>query len=540
MSDIFISYARSTEQMAQQIVDALRAQGFSVWWDDQLPVHRVYGEVIEERLGAARAALVIWSAEAARSEWVRSEANRAREHYKLVQVSMDGAPLPMPFDQIQCADLTGWAGDLEAPAWRKVVESLTAVMSGAAPEPAPVVRYAPPAMLALPDKPSIAVLPLVNLTPGQDDAYFADGMAEEITTALARFPSLFVIDSRSGLTYREAGKAPKAIAQELGVRYLLEGSVRRSGERVRVTVNLVDALEGAQIWADRFDGLMSDVFALQEAAANAVACRIEPTIEAAEARRAQARPTKDLGAYELFLRALHLQRKWDAGSFMEALVLLDQAMERDPNFATAFAMASYCYALVAIGGFDPEAMGQKSVDLARKAVRAGADDPRALAWACTAFTFFARDWATATDLAERAVALSPGAALGRHIRGWANMFAGKLEEATSDFDTALRLDPRSPDRPISDLGLGWTLFFQRRLEDSIAVFNQAWQLRPDNLGTLMMLAAAEAHLGRGDDARERLKGLPPNWPYQTWLLAVRDDGHRAFLRAGLAAAGATV
>jgi adenylate cyclase len=539
MSDIFISYARSTEVMAKKIVDALRGQGFDVWWDDQLPVHRLYGEVIEERLGAARAALVIWSGDAARSEWVRSEANRAREHRKLVQVSMDGAPLPMPFDQIQCADLSGWNGDLDAPIWRKVVESLTAVMSGEAPEPAPVVRNASSATLALPDKPSIAVLSLVSLGGGDDD-YFADGMAEEITTALARFPSLFVIDSRSALTYRDTNKAPKVIAQELGVRYLLEGSVRRSGERARITVNLVDALEGAQVWADRFDGDLSDVFALQEQVANAVACRIEPTIEAMEERRAHARPTEDLGAYELFLRAMHLQRKWDPASFMQALMLLDQAMARDPNFATAFAMASYCYALVAIGGYEAEAMGQKSLELARSALKTGADDPRVLAWSATPFTFFARDWDVARDLAERAVARSPGAALGWHIRGWANMFAGHLDQALSDFETAVRLDPRSPDRPISDLGIGWSLFFQGRLEEAATGLRRTWQTRQDNPGTLMVLASAEAHVGRVDEARAWIKALPPNWPYQLWLGALRLDEHREFLRSGLAKAGAPV
>jgi adenylate cyclase len=537
MADIFISYARSTEPVAQTITDALRLLGHSVWRDDALPVHRVYGEVIEERLGEAKAALVIWSAEAIKSEWVRSEANRARENRKLVQLTVDGTPLPMPFDQIQCADLTGWTGDIEAPGWRKVVASIDDLLNGRQPVTQPTT-YTTPAPLALPDKPSIAVLPLTNLSAAKDDDYFADGMMEEITTALAQYPSLFVIDSRSSLTYRDSGKAPKQIAQELGVRYILEGSVRRSGSRVRVTVRLVDAPEGAQIWADRFDGVVEDLFSLQETAANAVASRIEPTIEAAETRRAQARPTEDLRAYDLFLRALHLQRQWEASAFMEALVLLDQAISLDPDFAVAIAMSSYCYSLVAIGGFDPEAMGERSLDLARRALRTGTDDPRALAWASPAFTFFAQEWATALDLAERAVTRTPGAALGWHIRGWVNVFRGELEMALADFEAALRLDPRSPDRPISDLGIGWSLFFLHRHEEAIPLLKQSWQLRPDNVGTLMVVAASQAHLGQIEEARESLAALPPNWPYEIWFKSIRQPAQRDYLRQGVLLAGA--
>jgi len=312
MSHVFISYARSTAKEAQAVAAALRGLGHEVWLDDEIPAHRAYADVIEERLREAKAVVVVWSIEAVRSQWVQSEADKARESGKLVQLNLDGAKLPMPFDRIQCADLTGWSGDLDAPGWRKVAASIADLVGASQPRPPPAPGLAAPP-LALPDKPSIAVLPFADPAGDKDGDYFADGMVDEIATALSRLPSLFVIDSGSSLSFRGAGRAPKQIAQELGVRYVLEGSVRRSGPRVRITVQLVDTVEGGQIWAERFDDTLEDVFALQDTIANAVAARIEPTIEAAETRRAQTRPTEDMRAYDLFLHALYLQRQWNNG-----------------------------------------------------------------------------------------------------------------------------------------------------------------------------------------------------------------------------------
>ena len=180
MTDIFISYARSTADQAHRVAEALRALGYGVWRDDELPAHRAYAEVIEERLKAAKAVVVIWSDEAVKSEWVQSEADRARTDRKLVQLNLDGAALPMPFDRIQCADLSGWTGDADAPGWRKVVASLGDLMGVPS---APAVEA--PA-LTLPSKPSIAVMPFANLSGDPEQEYFVDGMLVEIVEALSR------------------------------------------------------------------------------------------------------------------------------------------------------------------------------------------------------------------------------------------------------------------------------------------------------------------------------------------------------------------
>ena len=273
MADIFISYARSTAKQAQAVAAALRGLGYSVWIDDDLPAHRAYTPVIEEQLTAAKAAVVIWSADAVQSEWVLSEANRAREDRKLVQVTTDESRLPMPFDTIQCADLARWSGDLATPGWRKVVASVSDLIGGRS------VTAAPPP--TLPSKPSIAVLPFADMTGAEGQDYFVDGMVAEITTALSRIRSIFVIASSSALTFKGQGIGAQDAARQLGVRYVLEGSVRRAAGRVRIAVQLIDASDSVQIWTQRFDDTLDDVFALQDKVALAVAGQIEPTLQSA-------------------------------------------------------------------------------------------------------------------------------------------------------------------------------------------------------------------------------------------------------------------
>ncbi|MDB5432297.1 MAG: hypothetical protein JWP35_3413 [Caulobacter sp.] len=297
MSEIFISYARSTERQAEAVAEALRALGYGVWRDDQLPANRAYGEVIEERLRSAKAVVVIWSAEAAKSQWVRAEADVARESGKLVQLRLDSVAPPLPFNQIQCANLENWTGDLRTPGWQKVVAG---VASLAGPGQAAVYAVgsgatSPP---TLPQKPSIAVLPFSDANRSEDKDHVADGMTEEVTNALARIPSLFVITSSSTVMYRDGARDLKRIAADLGVRYLLEGSVRKAEGRVRIVVKLIDAPSGAQIWSERFDESSDDVFALQDKVAISVAGVIDSTLEAAEFLRTGARVSDPVGEHE--------------------------------------------------------------------------------------------------------------------------------------------------------------------------------------------------------------------------------------------------
>ena len=235
MFDVVISYARSTAKTAEAVEEQLRALGYRVWRDDQLPTHRPYADVIEERVRAAKAVVVIWSSDAAKSHWVRSEADAAREAGTLVQVSADGAVPPMPFNQIHCAEMSGWAGDTRAAAWRKVVDSV-AELVGAATE------ATPPRSLDRPTDgaPLLAVLAFENLSNDEDLRYFSDGVSGEILQTLVRATGLKVIGRGSSFQLRGQDKAASRVAAALKATHVLDGSVRRSGQRVRIAASLVE------------------------------------------------------------------------------------------------------------------------------------------------------------------------------------------------------------------------------------------------------------------------------------------------------------
>ena len=499
MSDIFISYARSTATQAAAVADALRSLGYGVWSDDDLPAHRAYAEVIEERLAAAKAVVVIWSAEAARSEWVQSEADRARAERKLVQLTIDGAPLPMPFDRIQCADLAGWTGDVEAPGWRKVTASIAELIRGALAPAAPVAVAPPP----LPAKPSIAVMPFANLSGDPEQEYFADGMVEEIVTALSRVRSLFVIGSGSSLTLK--GVDPQEAARRLGVRYVLEGSVRKAAGRVRIAVKLVDASDGAQIWSRRFEDTLEDVFALQDEVALAVAGKIEPAVQQAEIGRASGRPTESMTSYDFYLRALTRLRTYAKAPMLEAVELAGRAIALDPEFSSALSLAALCHYMIAIYGWsdEPDEHRRAAIDLARRALKVAGDDATALSYAATIIAGVEGDHQGAVALVERAIAINPGSAEAWLVRGILQVRLGDPELAIQHLEQAMRLDPMGPSRPAQITWIGVARFRQQRFADVIALEKEAVQLTDVPIGYLY-LAASYGHMGQPAAAREAL------------------------------------
>ncbi|MGH7009379.1 MAG: TIR domain-containing protein, partial [Caulobacteraceae bacterium] len=404
MTDIFISYARSTEEQARRVGETLAALGYEVWRDEKLAAHETYAEMIESRLAESRAVLVLWSRDAVKSQWVRSEADRARAQGKLVQLNIDGSSLPMPFDQIQCADLVHWRGDPEAPGWRRALASLSELLG----------REPPPAASAVwrsgdEDKPSIAVLPFANLSGDPDEEYFVDGLMEEIVTSLTRIRTLCVIASGSSLSLKGQGLSPTQAAEKLGVRYVLEGSVRRQGRRVRIAVHLLDASIGVQIWAERFDETLEDIFELQDNVALGVAGAIEFSVQHAEMLRLIRRPTSDLRGYDAYLRAVALFRTYRREDMLQALELLEHAIALDPDYGLAHSLAACCHALILRFGWtdDPTSHRQRFEERAAHSVRSGSDDPQVLASTAQAYWAAGR-LAEATPLAERAAALNPG------------------------------------------------------------------------------------------------------------------------------------
>ena len=356
--------------------------------------------------------------------------------------------------------------------------------------------------LLLPNKPSIAVLPFENMSgdPGQD--YFVDGMVEEIITALSRIRWLFVLARNSSFTYKGQAVDVKQVGRELGVRYVLEGSVRNAGNRVRITAQLIDALSGMHLWADRFDGLLENVFDLQDKVASSVAGIIEPALQAAETARSGSRPPDDLTAYDLYLRGYAMV--WSsARQVPEAFRLMEQAIERDPRYGPALAWAALCcFRLVQDGlSEDPDADRRKAGDFARRALEVAGDDPGIVANAALALARFGEDIGAMMALIDRALALNPNFARGWHISGLLRLWAGEPDIAIEHVEAALRLSPRAR-IGTSLLTIGAAHFFSRRFAKAVPKILLAIQEDPGHPQAHRYLAACYAHMDRLDEARE--------------------------------------
>jgi TolB-like protein len=400
----------------------------------------------------------------------------------------------------------------------------------------------PPApALPLPDKPSIAVLPFANLSGDPEQEYFADGMVEEIITALSRIRWLFVIARNSSLTYKGQAVDVKQVGHELGVRYVLKGSVRKGGGRVRITAQLVDALSGTHLWADHFDGSLEDVFELQDRVAVSVAGVIEPALQAAEMRRSAARPTTDLTAYDLYLRAFSML----AASYRhapEALRLIEQAIARDPRYGPALGWAAVCCELLVAGGRseDPEADRRKGVDFARRALEVAGEEPGVLANVAVALAWFGEDIGAMMAVVDRALALNPSFARGWRISGLLRNWTGQPDIAIEHTETSLRLNPRTQVGPLY-FNIGIAHLLSRRFDEAVPKLLLAIQEGPSEPGRYRWLASCYAHMGRLDEAREvvaRLRAVTPQ-VMQSHLPFRRLEDRELFLSGLRLAVGET-
>jgi adenylate cyclase len=399
----------------------------------------------------------------------------------------------------------------------------------------------PKSPLPLPDRPSIAVLPFANLSSDSEQEYFVDGMVEEIITALSRIRWLFVIARNSSFTYKRQAVDVKQVGHELGVRYVLEGSVRKAGNQVRITGQLIDAVTGAHLWADRFDGSLEDVFELQDKVASSVAGVIEPALQAAETARSAGRPTNDLTAYDLYLRAYAMFLS-SARQIPEALRLLERAIERDPRYGPALAWAANCCMRLLDAGRseDPKADRVKGVDFARRALEVGGDDPGILANAAFVLAYFGEDIGAMITLVDRALTLNPSFARGWYISGTLRLWVGQPDIAIEHSEAALRLSPRARVGPSLHI-IGNAHFYARRFDEAVPKQLLAIQEDPSYPAPYRSLAACYAHMGRLDEAREivaRLRAITSVViPDASFL---RNAAHRELYLSGLRlAAGGT-
>jgi adenylate cyclase len=361
--------------------------------------------------------------------------------------------------------------------------------------------------LALPDKPSIAVLPFQNMSGDPEQDYFADGMVDEIITALSRFKSLFVIARNSSFTYKGRAVDIKQVGRELGVRYVLEGSVRKAAGKVRITGQLIDAMSGAHLWTDRFEGDLTDVFALQDEVAANVVSAIQPKLLQTEMALAARRPN-NFSAYDLCLRAQHLQ-SWTRDGSAESLRLASRALEIDPRSSFAATLAGECHLRNVRLGYaaDPTSEIAEGLRLLRLALSIDGNATFALSVLGNATASFSDDYDTAREMVDRAVSLNPNSSRAWDQRGFAYLMAGQPEEAIRSFERRIRLSPFDPLLFSTLGGMGVALIGLRRFDEAVSTARKAARQNPLYPFAYRCLASALAHLGREAEAREAVAGL---------------------------------
>jgi adenylate cyclase len=491
MSDVFISYARSSEERAAQVEQGLCDAGYAVWRDSELPAHRSYAEVIEERLAAAKAVVVLWSAEAAKSQWVRAEADAARELGTLVQASVDGTAPPMPFNQVQCADLKGWSGEAGAPGWRKLVSSVEALTGTASSNAVPEVNR---------KKTSVCVLPFANMSGDAEQEYFSDGISEDITTDLSKVSALEVIARNTAFQFKGQSVNVRDVARTLGVTHVLEGSVRKAGNRVRITAQLIDGATGGHLWADRYDRDLTDIFQIQDELSKAIVDALKVKLLPREKKAIEQRGTANVEAYNIYLMA---RQYWVTGDFGDrrreerVIRLCKRAVEIDPGYAQAWALMGLAEANLFYAYSGKEEL----------------DD--------------------GLEAAERALALDPTIAEAHLPKAWHLALHGRLEEADAEIATALRLDP---DCWEANKEAARILYRRGNLDEAVALLSKATSLADSDFHSLGMLTAC--YLAKGDMERVRQCAEKMTALVEPVLARDPDNGAAlAFVALSLAALG---
>ena len=361
-------------------------------------------------------------------------------------------------------------------------------------------------VLSIPSKPSIAVLPFINMSGDPEQEYFADGITEDLTTALSQFRWLFVIARNSSFAFKGKMVDARQIGRELGVRYLLEGSVRKAGNRLRITGQLIEASTGAHLWAGRFDGAHDDIFDLQDNVTASVVGAMAPKLEQAEIDRAKRKPTENLDAYDYYLRGIASTHLWTRDATTAALQLFHRATELDPDFATAYGTAAWCYIWRKMNGWmiDSGRDIAEAKHLAQRAADLGKHDAVALSFAGHALVYVAHEVEEAAALVDRALVLNSNLAVAWNAGGWVRTFLGETEAMIQHMARAMRLSPLDPlifsMQAITALGH----FFAGRYDEAVAWAEKAVRERPNMLITLRAAAASYASAGRSEDAHKMI------------------------------------
>ena len=501
---VFICHASADVALAQEVVSGLEAAGVACWISARdVGAGRNFQEAIVQAIRDARATVFLLSAASNRSEEVRKELALASSFAVAVLPVRLGAAEPVAALRYELATRQ-WIEGGEAGAG--VVAALLVALG----EGADVAAV--PAAPAASDRPSLVVLPFQNMSGDAEQEYFADGMVDDITSALSRIGWLLVMGRNTAFTYKGRGVDSRQVGRELGVRYVLEGSVRKAGGRVRITCQLIEAAGGHQVWTERFDGDLSDIFDLQDRVTESVVGAIEPSLRGAEIARAAAKPTGSLDAYDLFLRALPLHFARTRESMEAAVGLLRQALAIDPAYVRAKAWLGAVYMSRVLLDLAAPGDREAAIGLARDVVASGTDDPEALRRASDPLTLLAGDLPAALAALHRALRLHPNSAGVLTALGHVHCFANDPAPAIAYFERAIRLSPLDPFIGYALFGLGRAHLMLGHDDEAVSFLQRCVpELRANDMGRRFLIQAL-TRVGRHAEARAEAAALLALWP----------------------------
>ncbi len=498
MADVFVSYARSDKLRVAPLVAAIEAKGWSVWWDLGIDPGQEFDRQITAELKVAAAVLVVWTRNSVESRWVRGEAREGADRGILVPVRFDGASLPIDVRAIHTTDFDDWGEDPNSLQAQEVLRALGTIISrGRAPtvkctgtDPILSAPAGGPARVA------ICVLPFANLSGDPEQQYFSDGITEDIITELSRWRILSVRSRSASFRYRGVAVDMKQVARELDVRFIIEGSIRRMGERIRINAQLIDADTGGHIWADKFDRSLAELFTVQDQVVQTIVSTLVGRVQASDTERARRKPPTSLEAFECVLKGNALP--WDnAEGAAEAMLLFTRAIELDPGYGIAHALLSclWCRKWQDEPG-DSDAALQKALTLANRAIELDQNDSTCFSMLSSVLAL-RQSYDLALQHMRRAVEMNPNNQWNVADMGCLLVDVGQQEEALNWFKRAREIDPYF-DQPWYWRGIGVAYMGLRRHEEALGAFNH---MPTREYQVAAYMAGCHARLGDTDRAK---------------------------------------
>jgi adenylate cyclase len=527
VADIFVSYARLDRERVAPLVAALEAQGWSVWWDPAIVPGEEFDRLISAELKRASAVLAVWTPTSVVSRWVRGEARDGADRGILVPVRFEQAELPVDVRALHTIDLDAWNGDAQSSLLEPLLHALRGLIDRTTSASARTARPVAPARTA---RASICVLPFANMSGDPEQEYFSDGISEDVITDLSKVSALFVVARNTSFTCKGRNVDVLQLAQRLDVTHVLEGSVRKSSGRVRITAQLIDGRTGGHLWAERYDRDLHDIFALQDEISQAIVAALKLQLLPEEKRAIETRGTSDLAAYDFYLRGRQLMRREKETESRAAAEMFRQAVRLDPKFAAAYAGIAQILALLI---FRKPTLAPSLMAEARQASERALDlaPEQAETWVARAMVLLvAREWAACSEAFERAIAIDPRSFDAHYFyaRFWVTQ--GNHVNAVEHYEQAFAIDPTNYLPMVLSIqeyqAIGDKAAVQRSVERAWTAIERQVALDPDDSAAYDHGAGVLMTLGRVEESRQ----------FSARALALRPDDGSTHYNAACCAA----